>query len=284
MNLDIVERQPGGFKVIILQNGSPLAQVHSYGFMGNVSVFFVLSCFSVRLRNVISAAGSGKSVLWYVNLTFEVYNTDRAINDIPSSSIIEDVYEMRASGLASLAFFYCDFRDDQKRDRRGLISSLLIQLCNQSNAYCAILSDFYFAHDSGSKYASDSELTQCLKTMLRLPNQATTYIIIDALDECPTSTGMPSSRDNVLWFVDELVKLQAPNLRICVTSRPEVEIQPVLGPLAFRSISLHDEIGQAQDIAEYVRFIVNSDPKMQGWRKADKELVIDVLTKKADGM
>ena len=201
-----------------------------------------------------------------------------------SSSIIEDIQEMRKSRQASLAFFYCDFRDDQKKDRRGLLSSLLVQLCHQSNACCAILSDFYLTHDGGSKYAGDIELVQCLKTMLKLPKQATVFIVIDALDECSTSNGLPSSRDNVLGFVEELVRLQAPNLRICVTSRPEADIEPVLGPLAFRSVSLHGECGQAQDIAEYVKFVVNSDPKMRAWRQADKELVIDMLTKKADGM
>jgi hypothetical protein len=39
-----------------------------------------------------------------------------------------------------------------------------------------------------------------------------------------------------------------------------------------------------QDIANYIRFVVNTDPKMRRWRPADKELVIEVLTKKADGM
>jgi hypothetical protein len=202
----------------------------------------------------------------------------------PSSAIIEDIYGMHACGQASLAFFYCDFRDDQKKDRRGLLSSLLVQLCGQSNAYCAILSDFYLAHNSGAKYASDRELAKCLKTMFQFPKQPTVYIIVDALDECSTSTGMPSPRDNVLGLVEELVKLQASNLRICVTSRPEADIGPVLSPLVFRSVSLHDESGQIQDIAEYIKSVVNTDPKMQIWRKEDKELVVDVLTQKADGM
>ena len=201
-----------------------------------------------------------------------------------SSSIIEDIRGLHQSRQASLAFFYCDFRDGQKQDRRGLLSSLIFQLCHQSDSYCAILSDFYLAYDYGSNYVSDSELVQCLKTMLKVPKQATVFIIIDALDECSTSAGLPSPRDNVLGFVEELVRSQAPNLRICVTSRPEADIEPVLGPLAFRSVSLHGESGQVQDIAEYVKFVVNSDPKMRAWRKADKDLVIDMLMKKADGM
>jgi hypothetical protein len=191
---------------------------------------------------------------------------------------------MCASGLATLAFFYCDFREDQKKDRRGLLSSLLIQLCYQSDSYCTALSKFYLEHGRGSQHASDSELVQCLKHVLELPGQATAYIIIDALDECPVTTGFPSPREQVLEVVAELVELEVRNVRICVTSRPEADIEPILGPLAFRSISLHSERGQAQDIVEYIRFAVNTDPKMRTWRKADKELVIEVLTEKADGM
>jgi hypothetical protein len=119
--------------------------------------------------------------------------------------------------------------------------------------------------------------------MLELPKQATAYVIIDALDECPT-IGLPSPREGVLNLVRELVGLQIPNLRICVTSRPEANIEPALLPLAFRSVSLHGERGQVHDIAEYVKFVVDTDPNMRTWRQEDKEHVIQVLTSKADGM
>jgi hypothetical protein len=191
---------------------------------------------------------------------------------------------MCESGLASLAFFYCDFREDQKRHRRGLLSSLLDQLCQQSDAYYGALSKFFSAHNHGSQHASDSELAQCLKQLLALPGQATAYIVIDALDECPITSGSSSPRDEVLGFVEELVKLQVPNMRICVTSRPEADIELVFGPLAFRSVSLHGENGQAQDIAEYVKFVVSTDRNMKKWRKEDKELVVQELTRRAGGM
>ena len=51
-----------------------------------------------------------------------------------SSTIIEDVENMRRSGLASLAMFYYDFREDEKKDLRGLLSSILFQLCDQSDS------------------------------------------------------------------------------------------------------------------------------------------------------
>ena len=187
-------------------------------------------------------------------------------------------------GLASLAFFYCDFREDQKRHRRGLISSLLVQLSRQSDAYYDVLSKFYLAHDHGSQHASDTELVQCLKHLLVLPGQAPTYIVIDALDECPTTSGLSSPREEVLHFMEELIRFQVPNMRICITSRPEADIELVLSPLSFHSISLHEENGQVQDITEYVKFVVSTDRNMQKWRKEDKELVVQVLTRKAGGM
>jgi hypothetical protein len=201
-----------------------------------------------------------------------------------SSTIIEDIRTSQKFGLASLAFFYCDFRDDQKKGLRGLLTSLLVQLADQSKAYSAILSDVYVAHGRGSQHARDMDPLECLKKMLRLSGQPTVHIIIDAIDECPIMSGWPSPREEVLELVEELVNLQVSNLRISVTSRPEADIVSVLGRLSFRSVSLHGENGQIQDIAEYIKFQVRTDFKMRAWRTADKELVIGVLTKRANGM
>jgi len=190
---------------------------------------------------------------------------------------------MCVAGLASLAFFYCDSRENQKKEGRGLLTSLLTQLCDQSAAYWAVLSNLYSINGNGSQRASDSELQQCRLQMLKLPRQTPAYVVIDGLDECPVTSGSPSPREVSLDTVDELVKLKHPNLRICVTSRPEADIVFILRPLAFHSVSLHDESGQFQDIAEYVKFVVSTDRKMQRWEKVDKVLVNKVLTEKSDG-
>ena len=190
---------------------------------------------------------------------------------------------MCKSGLASLAFYYFDFRDVKKKDRRGLLSSLIFQLCDQSDTYCDILSGVYLTHRDGSQNPSDGALTQCIKDLLDCPAQAPVYLILDALDECPNSSGTPSPREKVLQLVEDLV-LQLPNLRICITSRPEVDIKAVLDPLKSHSLSLHDERGQQQDILDYIRSVVHSDPKTRRWRAEDKGLVIDMLSEKANGM
>jgi hypothetical protein len=122
--------------------------------------------------------------------------------------------------------------------------------------------------------------------MLMIPDQRPIYLIIDALDECFNTSGIPSSRNRVLQLVKELIDLHLPNLHICVTSRPEVDIREVLEPLTPRRVSLHDQSGQKKDIEDYVRSVVYSDSEvvMRRWRKEDKDLVIETLSERADGM
>jgi hypothetical protein len=127
-------------------------------------------------------------------------------------------------------------------------------------------------------------MAECLKEMLTLEVQGPTYIIMDALDECPITSTIPSPREEVLEFVDELVGLHLPNLHICVTSRPEHDVQAVLKHLTLRAVSIHDESGQQQDIVNYVTSFVRSDRKVRRWREEDKDLVIEILSEKADGM
>jgi hypothetical protein len=203
---------------------------------------------------------------------------------LASSSIIQDIDDMRKSGLASMVFFYCDFREDPKKDLRGLVSSLLVQLCDQSDTYSDILSNLYLEHRNGSRQPSDGVLVECLKTILKVQGQAPVFLVIDALDECPLTSSLPSPRDNVLTFVEDLINSDISTLRICVTSRPETDIKAVFDPMAFHTISLHDEIGQSEDIANYIKSVVTTDRMMRRWNAADRQLVIDVLTNKADGM
>ena len=200
--------------------------------------------------------------------------------------MIQDIEKMCEAGNVSMAYFYFDFRDANKQTLRDLVPSLLTQLSTRSGPHCDILSDLFSAHDEGEKQPSDIILVDCLKKMLTLPDQRPTYLIIDALDESSNTSGIPSPRETVLHLLKELVDLSLPNLRICVTSRPEIDIRNVLEPLTSRRVSLHDQSGQKKDIADYVRSIVYSDSEqiMRRWRMEDKELVIQTLSERADGM
>ena len=252
-----------------------------YGFTESVGVCVLYVSVFAEMDNFTIKAGSGKSVIWYVHLT---EFPQRDLMRLASSTIIENVDDMREHGLALLGFFYCDFRDDNKNKLRGLVSSLLVQLCDQSDSHSAILSEFYSTYGDGSRQPNDNALIGCLIDILKHPGQAPVYIIIDGLDECPNAFGTPSPRDKVLAFLGDLVNLHIRSLHICITSRPEVDITTALDSFPFRTVSLHDQNGQKRDIINYVNAIVYTDPKMKRWRAADKERVIEALTRKADGM
>ncbi len=120
--------------------------------------------------------------------------------------------------------------------------------------------------------------------MLSVAAQQPIYIIVDALDECPNASGMPTPREVVLDLLEDIVHLCIPSLRICVTSRLEIDIKKALEPLPHSAVSLHDEWGQKKDISNYVSNVVYGDRKMQSWRDEEKKLVVEELSNRADGM
>lgn len=189
--------------------------------------------------------------------------------------------------MASIAYYYFDFKETRKQGCRGLVSSLITQLCTR-HSY-DILSSFYEAHKNGSQQPSEVDLIRCLKDVLEISGQGRVYVIVDAVDECTVNEcsnnlGIPSPRENVLRLIKELVDLRHPDIRVCITSRPEVDIQTVFGPLASHTVSLHDQAGQRSDIINFIKKAVESDANMRRWRRGDKQLVINTLSQNANGM
>jgi hypothetical protein len=200
------------------------------------------------------------------------------------SAIIQDIKRTRAAGLATMAYYYFDFRDVKKQDCYGLLSSLVLQLSVESDPCYSILSQLYLDNMNGAHEPDIGSLKECMKDMLNLPGQGPIYIIVDALDECPNSSGTPSAREEVLKLIVELVNLELPNVHLCVASRPQVDIRVILDPLTTLKISLHDEAGQKDDIVKYIKSVVNSDQDMQRWNEDVKHLVVVTLSDKVDGM
>jgi hypothetical protein len=229
-------------------------------------------------------AGSGKSILRFVHCLMIFYQPLLMLSF--SSTIIEDIEAICETGQALMGYFYFDFRDANKQHWRDLVTSLLIQLSARSGPRCDILSRLYSVHDSGARQPSDDALMEYLREMFTLSDDRPCYLIMDAIDECPDTSGIPSPRERVLQFVKDLIDLRLPKLRICVTSRPEIDIRNILEPLTSCRVSLHDQTGQRKDIEDYIRSVVYSDsePIMRRWRREDKDVVIETLSERADGM
>ncbi|KAH9962532.1 hypothetical protein BGW80DRAFT_1255584 [Lactifluus volemus] len=178
-------------------------------------------------HNIARTAHHNGTAAWFIQSeTFHKWKSSGAllcIHGIPGSgksvlcSSIQDAKVNFDSGSALLGYFYFDFGDIAKQDVRGLLTSLLVQLSAKSDPCNNTLSQLYSQHNPGSHPPDDQALTACLKQMLKLPGLPDIYIIVDGLDECPNTSGFPTARERVLDLVDELVHLDLPNLRICVT-------------------------------------------------------------------
>ena len=202
-----------------------------------------------------------------------------------SAEIIQHIMTLRETGKATLGYFYFDFRDEQKKNVRDAVTSLLVQLSAYSKPCHDIIYRFFSTHRKGTQQPSNEILIDCLKEMLTITTQQQPiFIVMDALDECPNDDGMPTPREEVLNLVMVLVRLRLPNLHICVTSRPEIDIQIMLKPLAVHVLSLDDETRQKTLIANYVSSVVSSDAFMRTWPDEDKRLVVEELSERADGM
>ena len=201
-----------------------------------------------------------------------------------SSTIIENIQDECQTGLAILTFYYFDFLHADKQDARSFLSSLLMQLGDQSDKFLQILSVLHSSHRHGSRQPSEDKLWRCLKDMLEIPGQGELYVVVDALDECQNLTGSPTTQRQVLDIVKELVNLNASHLHLCVTSRSEIDIREALEPLGPDTVPLHDQPGQREDIARYVKETVESDAKMRLWPEEKRNLVISTLSEKGCSM
>ena len=276
-----MEPQGGLSKATHSKNGK--RTVLYCGFVAIVRFFHPFCLMTVDLFSYsqLEPAKAFFGMLTFVNSYFF-----EKFTSLVSSAIIEGVKKM-GEGSALLAYHYFDFKDTSKSHVRGLLASLIFQLGSNSDRCWNVLHELYddnfYRRFEALSYA---DLSKCLKSMVELPGQISVFIIMDALDECPSTTGTPSAREEVLNFVEDLVGSSHSNLFLCITSRPEQDIQTVLNPLTSASyrVALHEESGQREDINNYIRHFVHTDRVMRRWREEDKALVINTLSERAGGM
>ena len=102
-----------------------------------------------------------------------------------SSAIIEDIKKTLEERSALVAYHYFDFKDAPKRHVHGLLASLISQLCDDCDPFRNVLHELFKTCRDGSERPSDAALVNCLKTVVSLRGRLPTFIIMDALDECP---------------------------------------------------------------------------------------------------
>jgi Cdc6-like AAA superfamily ATPase len=116
-----------------------------------------------------------------------------------------------------IAYLYCNFRQQQVQKPMDLLSSLVKQLINRRPSVPQHIRSLYEYHKKGQTRPLLNEVSEALHSIVS--DYSRTFIIIDALDECPVSDG---SRKTLL---SEIFNLQVKTgASIFATSRfiPEI--------------------------------------------------------------
>lgn len=110
---------------------------------------------------------------------------------------------------------------------------------------------------SGGQQPSTDQLKVILRYLIDLNAEEDTYLVVDALDEC-------SERENLLEWLEELLRLNLDKLHIMVTSRKERDIETCLSPLISSSMNLESSSIDT-DIATHVYGAIRRDRNLRTW-------------------
>ncbi|KAH0563190.1 hypothetical protein GP486_002236 [Trichoglossum hirsutum] len=194
------------------------------------------------------------------------------------STIIENTKNYCAAKPdSSIAYFYFSFNDTEKQKTCNFLRSVLAQLANQRQRIPDSLQSLYNGYRHGQPPTAD--LKRTLQSVLKLSGQ--TFIIADALDECPSNG---TERVELCALLTEFSRWALPNLHILVTSRNEPDINEALSALVtFPAICIQSKQVDA-DIRLYVKTELENDPKLKKWSIQIKKEIENTLVEGADGM
>lgn len=211
------------------------------------------------------AAGCGKSIL--------------------SSSIINDIKDRCISDpQTALAYFFFSFSDSSKQKVDVMLASLAKQLY-------ACRPDTPQEVESLERYRTRGERpdTKSLESALLANTRgfAATFIIIDALDECPILDG---EREKLMTSFCRIIGAMANNVHVLCTSRAEADIVAAMSSVSRVTPSTRTKLDLNKqrrridrDIGLYIESTLAS-PAYSSWPLEIKEEAKRSLTEKAEGM
>jgi len=192
------------------------------------------------------------------------------------SAIIDHLCSLPLSDSYTVIYYYFDFRDTSKQTYTGLIRSLVHQICAKTKTVPQSALELFTTCTNAKP--SGTQLLELLKDLLS--QQLRTFLVIDALDECPESED--HERKQVLAALAEIKGLEIPSLSIFVASRTEADIKQSMDVICDADIDVHAALTN-EDIRLHVRAQMMIDPKLKRWDQSIKNGIEEELMKKAGG-
>jgi hypothetical protein len=189
-----------------------------------------------------------------------------------AGSVIEAALA-KGSETVAIAFFFCDYNDDNTQLPVNILGSLAAQLAIQNDEAYAVLAGYYQdLRGAGQLPRSPTVLglQNTLSAMLRQYDRV--YMIVDALDEFGVHVG--DVIDGIVaWAENEGV------LSIALLSRDEADIRFGLED-AYKRIEI---VAHTGDVTEYVSAQIEERIRTRRLRFHDPTLKMEILTRLVDG-
>ncbi|KAL9615788.1 MAG: hypothetical protein Q9204_008666 [Flavoplaca sp. TL-2023a] len=194
------------------------------------------------------------------------------------STIIDDLSNHCDTQEYSLAYFYFDSGNVDRRECSNMLRALVQQLAIRNGDCLGTLNQSYLDHDKGYKQPNLQSLSTVLRSMVEICGK--TFIVLDALDEC-------SSQVEILEFIQGIESWQHAELHLLLTSRTETDISTTVESLSYKKYLTNIQSSlNTEDIRTHIRDRVANDTKLKRWRKDPKasQEIEGQLMDKAGGM
>ena len=195
-----------------------------------------------------------------------------------SSTIIDETESycsMNTTKEIQLAYYYFSFTDSEKQKPINFLRSIIAQLMRGGSQIPTEVQNLYNSYSAGA--APSDALKLALKSLLKTPVES--YILIDALDECPSNQG---AREELCKLLVEISSWSL-GLHMLATSRREMDIEENLAAIMpLVAVPIQNSVVNA-DIWLYVRSQIATEVKLSRWAEKIPEIE-KTLVEKADGM
>lgn len=162
--------------------------------------------------------------------------------DYNRSKLIDD---LKPATDSALAYFYCNYKEDQRRDPATILRSLIKQLCLRGSSFPVKVVAIYNQRKKDADLCnllsveeSKNLLIQLSATFLR------TTLVIDALDECD-----PYTRGSLCDVLEALVS-SSKLVKVFVTSRDDGDLRKKFEDCPNVYIQERDN---SDDISHYIK-------------------------------
>ena len=178
-------------------------------------------------------------------------------------------------------YFYCSYRHTEDQTS-SFLRWIVSQLCGHLKS---IPQEIVHIHQKKAE-PTIAQLKRALSALLG--HIGVVYIILDAIDECNTQSGVHAAdahdaRKTLLSLLAELLMDPAfAKIRILATSRNYIDIENVLKPLS-APISMSNSLVD-EDIRTYVKAELQTNEKFTRWPATLMDEILEALVKGAKGM